>query len=359
MFMQKIRESLHVKHLVLTVLICGLAAVLAIYHLSSVDSSASIAMREQNSSEAKIFKILQDDGTVVYLSGKQALSKEIQSAATEAELPEIRRMNLPISSSRGYLQSWWIYLLVPIAFLFVWYRFLGGRAVLSRILPGQKSKRTRVYLECVFGMLSKLSELDGLKCTAEKAAVDNFICERVQMGLETRELAKGIFESAESSQRSFDSYLKEFCRMFRDDYQLRYLLLQILSEVANADGDFSQQEEEVLRSIAKQLGLEAHFFTEKKGGTGARADHDKSERGYRYSREGKNARYYRVLGCPADASVQQVKKAYRKLVFECHPDRLIAKGMPQEFVEVARERFLKVQEAYEAVVKDSSERSTT
>ena len=63
---------------------------------------------------------------------------------------------------------------------------------------------------------------------------------------------------------------------------------------------------------------------------------------------------YEVLGLTQKATGEEVKKAYRKLTRENHPDTLIAQGMPQEFVEVANEKMAKINTAYASIKKQRS-----
>ena len=63
---------------------------------------------------------------------------------------------------------------------------------------------------------------------------------------------------------------------------------------------------------------------------------------------------YEVLGVTQKATSEEVKKAYRNLTRENHPDTLIAQGMPQEFVEVANEKMAKINTAYASILKQRS-----
>ena len=60
---------------------------------------------------------------------------------------------------------------------------------------------------------------------------------------------------------------------------------------------------------------------------------------------------YTVLGVPHDISDEELKKRYRALIREHHPDRLIAEGMPQEFVDVANDKLATINDAYDRVEK--------
>ena len=61
---------------------------------------------------------------------------------------------------------------------------------------------------------------------------------------------------------------------------------------------------------------------------------------------------YQVLGLSRDASDGDIKKTYRKLIRENHPDTLIAQGMPQEFIDVANEKMAAINAAYDRVEKE-------
>jgi DnaJ like chaperone protein len=63
-------------------------------------------------------------------------------------------------------------------------------------------------------------------------------------------------------------------------------------------------------------------------------------------------KYYAVLGCTSGDTNEQIKKQYRKLVSEYHPDKIISKGLPDEFIKFANDKFNEIQEAYEAVKKE-------
>ena len=63
---------------------------------------------------------------------------------------------------------------------------------------------------------------------------------------------------------------------------------------------------------------------------------------------------YQILGVSRDASDNEIKKKYRELIRENHPDTLIAKGMPQEFIDIANEKMANINAAYDQMSKDRS-----
>jgi DnaJ like chaperone protein len=59
-----------------------------------------------------------------------------------------------------------------------------------------------------------------------------------------------------------------------------------------------------------------------------------------------------VLGVNRDDPEEQIKRQYRKLVKEYHPDRILSKGLPEEFIQIAQDKFREIQEAYEGIKKE-------
>ena len=63
-------------------------------------------------------------------------------------------------------------------------------------------------------------------------------------------------------------------------------------------------------------------------------------------------KYYAILGCSTNDSDGQIKKQYRKLVSEYHPDKIASKGLPEEFTKFANDKFREIQGAYEVIKKE-------
>lgn len=60
-------------------------------------------------------------------------------------------------------------------------------------------------------------------------------------------------------------------------------------------------------------------------------------------------KYYEVLGCNRDASLDDVRKKYKELVFKFHPDRVASKDLPEEFIQFSTQKFKEVHDAYEKI----------
>ena len=63
-------------------------------------------------------------------------------------------------------------------------------------------------------------------------------------------------------------------------------------------------------------------------------------------------KHYATLGTDRSATDEQIKKQYRKLVHEYHPDKIASKGLPEEFTRFAENKFREIQEAYDSIKKE-------
>jgi DnaJ like chaperone protein len=114
------------------------------------------------------------------------------------------------------------------------------------------------------------------------------------------------------------------------------------------------EEEKLLRQIGSALGITSTFFDQL-----IRMAHAQSHfRGYggeqtfsAASRQDEIALAYQALGIDDSATDAEIKKAYRKLMSENHPDKLMGQGLPEDMIALATERSQEIQTAYELIKK--------
>ena len=139
----------------------------------------------------------------------------------------------------------------------------------------------------------------------------------------------------------------------RSNPNMVFLIFDMLVKVTAADGVFVKEEEDALKVVAAVFNISAfqykailtrHFsnYSGRAGGGGAgytRKDSAGSE----------SVKCFDVLNCTPDSPVSEIKKNYRKLVAKYHPDKLQGKGLPDDMIKYAEERFKEIQNAYEEV----------
>jgi DnaJ like chaperone protein len=112
-------------------------------------------------------------------------------------------------------------------------------------------------------------------------------------------------------------------------------MVDILLRVSVADGAMDKREQELIESAVRIFRL---------------PDSDYQKMKSRYVSVSKE--HYSVLGVSSSDDNETIKKQYRKLVRDYHPDTIASKGLPEEFVTFAHDKFREIQEAYEAIKKE-------
>lgn len=201
-------------------------------------------------------------------------------------------------------------------------------------MSGQEQRQT-VFFTATFAMLGKMAKADGRVCENEINMVRSFMSDKLRLDAAAQQFAISIFNEAKDNTTPFEDYARQFGQVFGHEPQLRMMFYEMLFSVALADGVLHPAEEKILRGAPSLLGLHADVFNTVKRQFVSDASH-----------------HYAVLGLQNGAEMSEVKKAYRKLVNEYHPDKVIAKGLPDDFIKFAEGKFREINEAYEAIQKE-------
>ncbi len=144
-----------------------------------------------------------------------------------------------------------------------------------------------------------------------------------------------IFNQARRDAGGFEPYAKQLSRMFHDNPAVLEELLDGLFHIASADGQVSQEEVEYLEQLSVIFGFDPAQWDRIRAANmgGGKSDP------------------YGVLGVTRDQSDAEIQAAHRKLAIENHPDKLVAQGMPQEFVDMANDKLAVINAAYDEIRK--------
>ena len=195
-------------------------------------------------------------------------------------------------------------------------------------------QRQAVFFTAVFAMLGKIARADGRVCEQEIAAVRIFMNEQLRLPAAAQQFAIGVFNEAKDNDVPFEEYARQLGQVFADNAPLRTMFYQLLFSIAMVDGTLHPAEEALLRAAPAHLGLHPDIFMTVRRQFG----HDLSH-------------HYAVLGLESGAGQVEVKKAYRKLAAEYHPDKVVSKGLPEDFTRFAEQKFKEINEAYAAINK--------
>jgi DnaJ like chaperone protein len=184
----------------------------------------------------------------------------------------------------------------------------------------------------VIALAAKLAKADG---TVTRDEVDAF--KRVFPVPREEEPNVGhLFNLAKQDVAGFDSYAKQLASLFRNRPGVLEDLLDSLFLIAKADEALHPSELEFLSRVATIFGFSPAQF-ERIRASHLGPDHEDP---------------YVILGVPRNASDDELKKAYYRLIKENHPDSLIARGVPEEFVKQANEKVAAINGAYDMIKKE-------
>lgn len=145
-----------------------------------------------------------------------------------------------------------------------------------------------------------------------------------------------LFNLAKKDVAGYESYARQLAKLFQDDRETLKAVLDGLFHIAKADDVIHPNEEAYLASVAQIFGFSDTEFAY------IRARHVHA----------KERSPYDVLEVDPSISDQELKKRYRELVRENHPDRLMARGVPEEFIEIANNKIAAINQAYDEIAKE-------
>lgn len=199
---------------------------------------------------------------------------------------------------------------------------------------GRAETAQAAYFVCIFSILGKLAGIDGTVSKEEIAAVENFMS-TLRLPDQEQHFARQVFREAKNSRFSIDEFALQFHQINRQQPAVLVSFLEVLFQVAAADKKLHPQEEAALRRIKDIFQISGRQFENIKA---------------KYFKD--DEKYYRSLNCTPGSSNEEIKKNYRKLVKDFHPDTIISKGLPEEFTDFATKRFQEIQQAYEHIKRE-------
>jgi DnaJ like chaperone protein len=238
--------------------------------------------------------------------------------------------------------------LIGIAFGHNFDKGLGSITSHDAFQPGEQERVQAVFFTTTFSVMGHIAKADG-KVTAEEIRLAEEVMTRLGLEPDARVAAKKLFNEGKSANFPLDDVLQQFRHEIRRRTTLLQVFLEIQLQAAYADGTLDKAEEKVLAHICRKLGVpldQLHRLEEM-------MRHGFGQRGYsRAPQRGSSMDLgdaYAILGVNKETSDVEVKKAYRRLVSQHHPDKLVSKGLPEEMIKDANEKTQQIKDAYEKI----------
>ena len=219
--------------------------------------------------------------------------------------------------------------------------FDRGLNLSDQLDSGDTERVQAAFFTATFSIMGHIAKADG-KVTPDEIASASHIMGQMQLNKEQTAAAKKLFSEGKNADFPLDEILFQFRKECHRRRNLIQMFLEIQIAMAMADGHLHAKEQQLIYHIGQQLGFaRTHIdqllrFTS--GSAHAQQTHTQSLDDA-----------YAILGVKPSDSDDEIKKAYRRLMSQHHPDKLVAKGLPEEMVKIATEKTQEIHKAYDLI----------
>lgn len=215
----------------------------------------------------------------------------------------------------------------------VWQRISGTISTLSNALDPDNwlpGGRDAAFTLALVALAAKMAVADGVVTASEERVFRRLVTAPTA---DTVEIER-FFELAQQDVAGYETYARKVRKLFEDQPQTLEHVLDALFHIASADGLIHEGELEYLHNVGAIFGFDEVRF---------------SQIAAQFILDGSGPDPFLVLGLSPSANPDEIKRVYRALISEHHPDRLIAKGVPPELISIATARVAAINAAYDQI----------
>ncbi len=217
----------------------------------------------------------------------------------------------------------------------------------TKISREQLQESQALFFKTVFNLLGHIAKADGHISENEVKLTEAYM-DKMGLSPEHKREAIRLFKEGASTDFSLQSCLMAYRDLGMRSPNLSQMLLVYLINLAMVDGVLHNREVDILQQVADSVGFSRTTFEQLLKMIGAQNSFAKNQAGDDL------ALAYEALGVTAETSDADIKKAYRKLMSQYHPDKLMGQGFPEEMIKSATERSQEIQAAYDLIKKSRS-----
>jgi len=204
------------------------------------------------------------------------------------------------------------------------------------------------FFTATFSVMGHLAKADG-RVSPEEIAQAQAVMAHMDLDADMRRAAIDLFNQGKQQGFPLDGVLQQFRRECRRRTTLIQMFMEIQIQAAYADERLDPAEDRLLLHICGKLGIPEFLYRQLERMIRAQMNFGDGGKGRQGASQPSLADAYAVLNINADASDAEVKKAYRRLTSQHHPDKLVAKGLPEEMMQIAARKTHEIRQAYEII----------
>lgn len=232
---------------------------------------------------------------------------------------------------------------------------------------GKALTRQSLFMQTTFAVLGHISKAKG-RVTENDIQLARQLMANMKLDANNQQLAQKAFNLGKEANFPLRQVMQEFREACGQRRDLLRFFVEVQMQAALQDGNLDGNEQQILFTIAETLGMSRLQFEQMiamvaaaqrfrsgyyhyEQGSSQQGQYQGNYGGYQRSSGPSLKDAYSVLGVSESDDQTTVKRAYRKLMNEHHPDKLVAKGLPPEMMEVAKEKAQQIQAAYDLICK--------
>lgn len=212
----------------------------------------------------------------------------------------------------------------------------------------------KIFFEATFSVMGHIAKADG-HVSRQGIQMAKTLMDEMGLSHTQKIAAQDYFNEGKSNNFSLKHTITTLQKTSYDNPELLKLFIDIQYRVAKVDG-LSIKKQQILNTILHLLGFAplreqyrfyedfANYSTHQQ--TNQQSSHRQS---YHQAPRSSLDHAYGILGISPTTNKQDVKRAYQRLMSRNHPDKLIAKGLPEEMIKIANEKTQKIRRAYEEI----------
>lgn len=222
-----------------------------------------------------------------------------------------------------------------------------------------QEKIQAAFFTATFTLMGRMAKADG-RVSENEIETAKQVMTRMGLDQTLRQSAIDLFQQGKQDSFDWRGALDQFADICGRQKNLKQMFLEIQIQAAYADGSLHEEERQLLLEIARKLGFSKLMLEQLLMMVQAQQYFHQQQSGYRSQGSGYQQpptpednlpKAYQVLGIESSVNDKAVKTAYRRLMSQHHPDKLVAKGLPEEMIKVATEKTQEIKSAYETIMK--------
>ncbi len=215
------------------------------------------------------------------------------------------------------------------------------------------------FFTATFSIMGYLAKVDG-RVTKDEIEMAGHVMDQMQLNPDQRKAAIVLFNQGKQSGFPVNAILGKF----KIECARRSTLIQMFVEIqimtVLADGVYHSEEKIALKLVAEHLGYSAHDLHAIMTRVQAAYAWEHVDSGYDQRDSYQSSQQapaneieyaYSILGVSSDATNAVIKKSYRRLMSQYHPDKLVSKGLPEEMMVLAKKKAQEITRAYNTIKK--------